>query len=529
MTSLSSRLPFIWHLCVQDVEDILELLMVHLPSSSVHHPCPVSHMTQQNLPHISYDPSLLMTITDVLSPITMTSVFSLCLLTMSYTLCLWWSHITHNYDLSPLMALISHDLSSITMSYDLWPLDLSSTTHHTWVWLLSLMTMSITHDHLDSWLSSMTSLIYDYHSWPYLSLMTIVTIMTYDILHMTLITHDHHSWRWFTTITCHIDLSPMTMLLTHDLSPFMTIPSYTDLWPHLWLMTYDLWPMTCDLWIWLSRMTYDYDLWSSPITSDYHLPLITITHVLSITMTYHIWALLMTIIYDYHIWVSHMTITCDYDLITHDYVHHLWTSGLMPYALHLMIHHLWVSHKTVTHDYHPWLCSPQLTMSITNEHDYHPWTWLPPMTMNITHNLSPLMTSSHHSWSITSPMTSSHHSWLSPLCVTYDCHRCLISRVDHFSPMTLITQDHHSWPSPKTITHDHDYHSLLVTMTSYFWLTPMSSLLCLSLMSMTYDHHDYDYDLSLVTITSDHHPWLWLMTIRSDHLTSHPWLLTHGY
>lgn len=328
--------------------------------------------------------------------------------------------------------------------------------------------------------------------------------------------------------------------------------TYHHSWLYLLTLTYDhhleLWLMTYDLWL----VTYEYDyhlcLWPSPITSDYHLPPITVAHVLSITMTYHIWALLMTIIYDYHPWLLHMSITCDYDLITHDYVHHPWTSlmdityehqvlCLMPYTLWLITceYHTRLLPMTIIHDYVHlrWLCLshdlPQLTMTITNEHDYHPWTWLPPMTMNITHNLSPLMTSSHHSWSITSPMTSSHHSWLSPLCVTYDCHRCLITRVDHFSPMTLITQDHHSWPSPKTITNDHDYHLPLMTMTSYFWLTPMSSLLCLSLMSMTYDHHDYDYDLSLVTITSDHHPWPSSMTIRSDHLISHPWLLTHDH
>lgn len=315
--------------------------------------------------------------------------------------------------------------------------------------------------------------------------------------------------------------------------------TYHHSWLYLLTLTYDhhleLWLMTYDLWL----VTYEYDyhlcLWPSPITSDYHLPLITITHVLSITITYHIWALLMTIIYDYHPWLLHMSITHDHHLwlwsyyswlcsspMNITYGHHLWTSGLMPYALHLMTHLLWVSNKTVTHDYHPWLCSPLLTMTITHEHDYHPWTWLLPMTMNITHNLSPLMTSSHHSWSITSPMASSHHSWLSPLCVTYDCHRCLITRVDHFSPMTLITQDHHSWPSPKTITNDHDYHLPLMTMTSYFWLTPMSSLLCFV---------SHVYDLWLMTIT--HHLWLSHPTIIHDY-DSWPsglitWLLTHDF
>ena len=165
--------------------------------------------------------------------------------------------------------------------------------------------------------------------------------------------------------------------------------------------------------------------------------------------------------------------------------------------------------------------------------EYH--TRLLPMT--ITHDYE------HHSWSITAPMTSLHHSWLSPLCVTYDCHRSLITRDDHYHP----------WPSShKTITNDHHYHLPLMTMTSYSQLAPMSYHSCLiihvlsfmsyhsclithvlSLMSI-YDHDSWPswlmtYNSSLVTITSDHHPWPSFMIIRSDHLTSHPWLLTHGY
>ena len=170
--------------------------------------------------------------------------------------------------------------------------------------------------------------------------------------------------------------------------------TYHHSWLYLLTLTYDhhleLWLMTYDLWL----VTYEYDyhlcLWPSPITSDYHLPLITITHVLSITMTYHIWALLMTIIYDYHPWLSHMSIT---------YEHHLWLWSyyswlcsllmnityehqvlcLMPYTSWLITceYHTRLLPMTIIHDYvhHRWPCPshdlPQLTMTITHEHEYH--------------------------------------------------------------------------------------------------------------------------------------------------------------
>ena len=260
--------------------------------------------------------------------------------------------------------------------------------------------------------------------------------------------------------------------------------TYHYSWLCLLTLTYDL---TYDLW--LSSMTITYDLWLWPITITYHLWLPLTTHNchscfihnhdlshLSITHDYHLWLSSMTITHEYHTWPSPVTMILLLMTMFITYGHHLWTSGLMPYGLHLMTHHFWVSHKTVTHDYHSWLWTSQLTMSITwlttADHDHHPWTWLPPMTMNITHNLSPPMTSSHHSWSITSPMTSSHHSWLSPLCVTYDCHRC------------LITHDtHHSWPSLMTITNDHHTRLSPMTMTtihcSWLWLLTPDWHLCL--------------------------------------------------
>lgn len=182
-----------------------------------------------------YDPSLLMTITDVLSPITMTSVFSLCLLTMSYTLCLWWSHITHNYDLSPLMTLISHDLSSITMTmtYDLWLMTSGLIIHNS-----SHMSMTlITHDHVyHSWPSWLMTIIYDLsHLW--LSLMTIS--ITYD--------HCDHYDLWHTTYdTYHLWPSLMTMIHDYHLSHrLITHDNASHPWPiTIHDYTFLHWPMT---------------------------------------------------------------------------------------------------------------------------------------------------------------------------------------------------------------------------------------------------------------------------------------------
>ena len=165
--------------------------------------------------------------------------------------------------------------------------------------------------------------------------------------------------------------------------------------------------------------------------------------------------------------------------------------------------------------------------------EYH--TRLLPMT--ITHDYE------HHSWSITAPMTSLHHSWLSPLCVTYDCHRSLITRDDHYHP----------WPSsPKTITNDHHYHLPLMTMTSYSQLAPMSYHSCLiihvlSFMSyhsclithvylwpwlmtiMTYDlqliTRDYHIRPSSMTIIHDHQVW----SLDFSPMTSHSWLLRSSH
>ena len=205
-------------------------------------------------------------------------------MTMTYTLWLWLSHITHDYDLSPLMTLISYHL--FINNHHLWPMtypsEPSPMTYHpqliTHVYDFSPMT--VIHDyhpwpHLDSWLSSMTSLTYDYQDcylWP--------SLITYHLWPLLItMTYDYH--------LSHIDLSPMTMLLIHDLSHVTR--DYVFLhWPmtydhHLSPMTYDLWLMTYDLW----PMVYDYDLWPPSITSNYHLSPITVTHDLSITMTYH--------------------------------------------------------------------------------------------------------------------------------------------------------------------------------------------------------------------------------------------------
>lgn len=156
--------------------------------------------------------------------------------------------------------LLSHmTYSSITITYDLWS---NPQNHHLWLiihnsshmsmtshpWLLD---MTIIHDHLDSWLSSMTSLTYDYQDcylWP--------SLITYHLWPLLItMTYDYH--------LSHLDLSPMTMLLIHDLSH--VTPDYVFLY---WPMTYDhhLWPMTYDLW----HMTMTYDHHLSPLTTTYH-------------------------------------------------------------------------------------------------------------------------------------------------------------------------------------------------------------------------------------------------------------------
>ena len=428
---------------------------------------PLSHMTYHNLPLISHDPSLLMTITDDLSPIIITYALWPCLMPydlylmtmpydhglwlMTYTLWLWlmtmtsilwlWlSHITRDYDLSPLMTFISYHLSSITITYDLWPIPQN---HHLWL---------IIHN------SSHMSMI----SHPWLLYMTII----HDLSHL-----------WLS------GLLPMT--ITYD----------------LWSMTYDydLWPITMIYDLWLSLITHNCHSWLSMTMTD-HMSLMTYSEPWLITYDHCSW-LSRTITHDYHPWLWTVLMNITYDHQT------LW----------LMIHHLWVSHKTVTHDYHPWLWTSHMTMPITwlttADHDCRPWLWLPLMTMNITHNLPPLM-------------TSLHHSWLSSLYVTYDCHRSLITRDDYLSPMTLITQNHHPCPWLSFITHDYDF--LLTTSTHA--LSLMSYHPCLVSHGylwpswlMTYDlwfttHHSW---LSHPTIIHDHQVW----SLDFSPMTSHPWLL----
>ncbi len=139
--------------------------------------------------------------------------------------------ITHEYDFSPMT--VRHD-------YHPWPSWLMTIIYDlSHLWLSGLLPMTITYH-----LSPMT-ITYNYDLW--LSLVT-----------LRLITNDNASHPW--PITCHSWLC--LLILTYDL------------WPSL--MTYDLWPMA-----------YDYDLWPSSITSNYHLSPITVTHDLSIAMTYH--------------------------------------------------------------------------------------------------------------------------------------------------------------------------------------------------------------------------------------------------
>ena len=198
-------------------------------------------------------------------------------------------------------------------------------------------------------------------------------------------------------------------------------------------------------------------------------------------MTNHIWSLLMTI-KDYHPWLSPVT-------IIHDYEHYLWTSPMTirPYDLWL-----------ITCEYHTRL----LPMTIT--HDYE-----------------------HHSWSITAPMTSLHHSWLSPLCVTYDCHRSLITRDDHYHPWPsspkTITNDHHSWSSGLiTWLLTHDFSLMAIKVFSPMTMTTIGDF-------PSYDHHPwawhppYDHDFSPMTSHPTAMTTLWPWSVLNDHQDTHPW------
>lgn len=190
---------------------------------------PLSQMTYQNLPLISYDPSLLMTITDDSSPVTIT-----------YTL---WPMFYH-YDLY-LMTLI--------------------VTHHTWLWPIT------THDFY---------LISPIHQEP--SPMTYhpqLITHEYDFSPMTVI-HDHHLWPWLITI-----IYDLSHLWISGLSPISTTYDHHDFWlsglslmtylsnnHHLWLslMTYDLWPMTYYVWP-ISPMIPTYHSWLSLTTTNHGL------------------------------------------------------------------------------------------------------------------------------------------------------------------------------------------------------------------------------------------------------------------
>ena len=255
-------------------------------------------------------------------------------------------------------------------------------------------------------------------------------------------------------------------------------------------------------------MTYDYHLSPITVTHDYPWPWL---------ITCHSWLI------QNHDW-SHMIIAHDYQglslmTIIHDYEQYLWTSPMTirPYDLWFITceYHTRLLPMTIIHDYehHTWLCPshdlPQLTMTAAHDYDCHSWLWI--------------------------SLTIYHHSWLA--YITRDYHLCM-SPMTVTDPLSLVMTTYHPWHSShKIITHDHDYHSSLMTMTSYSQLAPMPYHSCLiihvlSLMAI-YDHHDLwlmTYDLWFTT----HHSWLSHPTIIHDHqvwsldfspMTSHPWLL----
>ena len=130
----------------------------------------------------------------------------------------------HSYHTRPWLFTHEHHTWVCSSSLTL----ITQMIHYSWPsWLITII-----YDH-DSWLSSMTSLTYEYqdcHLYP-----PLMTIMTYDY-HLS-----------------HIDLSPMTMLLIHDLSHVTR--DYVFLhWPMT--ITYHLWLMTYGIWLWSMTIIY---------------------------------------------------------------------------------------------------------------------------------------------------------------------------------------------------------------------------------------------------------------------------------
>lgn len=362
----------------------------------------------------------------------MTYTLWLWLMTMTSILWLWLSHITHDYDLSPLMTFISYHLSSITITYDLWPIPQN---HHLWLiihnsshmsmtshpWLLY---MTIIHDLSHLWLSGLLPMTITYDLWP----MT----MIYD-LWLSLITHNCHSW------------------LSMTMTDHMSLMTYSE----PWLITYD----HCS---WLSRtITHDYHPWLWTVLMN-----ITYDHQTLWLMIHHLWVSHKTVTHDYHPWLcpSHMTMPITW-LTTADHDCHpwLWLSPMTMNITHNLpplmtsLHHSWLSSLYVTYDCHRSLITRDDYLSpmtlITQNH--HPWPWL----SFITHDYDFLLTTSTHALSLMSyhPCLVSHvYLWPSWL-MTYD--------------LQLITRDYHIRPSFMTIIHDHQVWSLdFSPMTSHPWL-----------------------------------------------------------
>ena len=146
MTSLPSRLKFICHLCAQDAEDTTDVMMGS--SSIVQSTSPItlisddlSELTTHLIwPITTHDyHRWLITNNHHLSLMTMSYDHDLWLMTMTYTLWLWLSHITHDYDLSPLMTFISYDL--FINNYHLSPIPQN---HHLWLIIHNSSHMSMT-------------------------------------------------------------------------------------------------------------------------------------------------------------------------------------------------------------------------------------------------------------------------------------------------------------------------------------------------------------------------------------------------
>lgn len=258
---------------------------------------------------------------------------------MTYVLSLWLipydsdchtSHMTMTYHHSWLLSHMTY--SSITITYDLWPIPHN---HHLWLIIHNSSHMSMTSH---PWLCLIT---YDCLTW-------LSCLMSYALCLMSYV-----SWLWH--------LSHMT---SHDHD------CYSSIWPS-WLLSHK----TMSIHTWTPHMSM------SIITDSHHPddPFIIHDH-------HDLWLSSMTMTHNYHLWpLSPMNIR------TVTYIYHLWPPWLM--TIRIITHDLPLQQQslmTITYDlwpmtYYVWHISPMIPT-------YH--SWLSLTTTN--HGLSQRSPMSYH-------------------------------------------------------------------------------------------------------------------------------------